>query len=377
MSIGIRSERARSGFWAWGILLLIGLSGRHAAQAQLTGSAQAGESQSTTTDSNGQIESLSRGGAVGFGFGQGGLRVMGGGSPYGRLNFGRPFVPGGSGVGIYGSSFQDPLWTGLIDRGFQIMGRNSPFPGRYANGIYSHGPFHHPFYPGRYGGGGYGYGNYGYIGLGDFAYGGYGYGYGPGLYGGYVPSVYSLYGSWYPPYLPTDHVYIIEHEVVKDQPPADSSGAAKEQPRDSSPTSGADEGDYYLAPRSGETLEAALADIRHAWMNGDFARLKTRLPEKGRVRIYLKGKYKYSVDAPDFGQMTEDAMRRVDTTSFTLDHVKRLDDGRAFASGKHVYYDPEHEKHDVYVSYGLAKENGRWKITEAGSSTEPIDSHSD
>ena len=61
------------------------------------------------------------------------------------------------------------------------------------------------------------------------------------------------------------------------------------------------------------------------------AELKSRIPGKGRVRIYLKGKYKYSVDAGDFEQMTQDAMKRIDTTAFTLDHVKRLSDDRAFA----------------------------------------------
>jgi IMP cyclohydrolase len=95
------------------------------------------------------------------------------------------------------------------------------------------------------------------------------------------------------------------------------------------------------------------------------------------VRIYLKGKYKYSVDAGDFAQMTRDAMARIDTISFTLDHVTRQGDDRAFASGKHVYNDPDHVKHEVYVSYSLVKEDGHWKIVGAGSSTEPITEQAD
>ena len=63
--------------------------------------------------------------------------------------------------------------------------------------------------------------------------------------------------------------------------------------------------------------------------------------------------------------------------SFALDRVQRQGDDRVFASGKHVYYDPDHQKQDVYVSYELVEEDGRWKITKAGSSTEPITAHAD
>jgi hypothetical protein len=371
MRFNMGGEAARSGVWVGAIALLLSLSSQPGAQAQLSGSIQLGQSRTQTTYNNGQIDSRSQAGSVSVGFGP---QVTVGGrgrSPYGRLNSGRP--PGDGGLGGFGGPgysapvFQDPLWTGLIDRNFQIMRRNSPFPDRFAGGLYNPVPFSRPFGPRRYR----------FSAFGDFAYGGYFFGFGPAVYGSYVPSVYSLYGSWYPPYLPVDHVYIIERQVVGDRPAADSSRPDRVQDEDSRPPSSGEEGDYYLAPRSGETLDDALADIRHAWMNGDFARLKTRLPEKGRVRIYLKGKYKYAVDSGDFDQMTQDAMRRIDTTSFTLDRVKRLTDDRAFAAGKHVYYDPEHEKHEVYVSYGLTKQDGRWRITEAGSSTEPITSHGD
>ncbi len=138
-----------------------------------------------------------------------------------------------------------------------------------------------------------------------------------------------------------------------------------------------EEGEYYLAPKSGETLDAAVTEIRRAWMNGDFARLKARMRQNGKVRVYLKGNYRYSVEAADFGQMTRDAMSRIDTISFTLGPAKQRGEDRAFVSGKHVYYDPERQKHEVYVSYGLVREDGRWRIAEAGSSTAAISTHTD
>jgi hypothetical protein len=271
------------------------------------------------------------------------------------------------GDGFTGAHYQDPMWSGLIDRNFEIMRQTSPFPDRFANGFYNSRPFirhfGHPF--GRF-----------YPGFGGFYYPGYALSLGSSLYG-FVPSVYSTYGSWYPPYLPVTNVYIIEPDDTRDRTQATPSAAEREEPSESSRSSSDSDSEYYLAPRSGETVEDALADIRHAWMNSDFTALKSRLRSDGRVRIYLKGKYKYSVDAGDFAQMTQDAMSRIDTVSFTLDRVTRQGGDRVFASGKHVYNDPNHVKHEVYVSYLLVKEDGHWKIAEAGSSTEPITAHSD
>src|SRR5205085_6408583 len=105
---------------------------------------------------------------------------------------------------------------------------------------------------------------------------------------------------------------------------------------------------YYLTKPHAETLDDVVDEIRHAWLNGDYARFRARVPGEGKVRIYLKGKYEYSVKSDDFAQMTRDAMTRIDTTAFELDHVAKLGDDRAFASGKHTYLDPDKNKHEVY-----------------------------
>ena len=291
--------------------------------------------------------------------------------PYGQMNFGRGRFNQFSDDfdGFDGDASLDPQWSGLIEQNFQIMRRTSPFPNRFAGGIYNPRPFSRRFGP--RGGGFY------YPSFGTFDYGGYAFGYAPSLYGSYVPSVYSTYGSWYPPYLPVDRVYIIERDVVRDQPTTEDRRADEGVKADNAKSRGSDDTEYYLSPRSGETVADAVAEISHAWMNGDYSRLKARIRSTGKVRIYLKGKYKYAVDSADFAQMSRDAMTRIDTISFTLDRVQRQGDDHVFASGKHVYDDPDRQKREVYVSYGLVKEDGRWKIAEAGSSTEPITSHSD
>jgi hypothetical protein len=371
------ARRDRGGALLLG-LLLTGALTMGPAEAQLSGSVHLGRSRSTTTAQGGRVETRSQGGSLNAYFGRRPSshyegRYWGSGasrSPYGRLNYGRP----GYGYGGFGGGFgyrgpHSSTWSGLIDQNFAQMRRTSPFPNQYAGGYYNPRPHYHRFHSPSYGS--FLYPTYGY-----YAYDGYAFGYSPALYGAHVPSVYSYYGSWYPPYLPQERVYVIEREVIRER-------EDPEPRRDRAPREGRlepsseEEGEYYLAPKSGETLEAVTAEIRRAWMNGDFDRLRARMRKDGKVRVYLKGKYRYSVDAADFGQMTRDAMSRIDTISFTLGPAKPRGDDRAFVSGKHVYYDPERQKHEVFVSYGLAREDGRWKIAEAGSSTEAISTHTD
>jgi hypothetical protein len=211
----------------------------------------------------------------------------------------------------------------------------------------------------------------------DYGYGGYSYGgyaFNPVAGAPIFPSIYSGYGSWYPQYLPQNRV-IVQREViyVKPEVRAEDPGERTE-PRPSTGSQPA-AGDYYLVRPREETLNDAIEDMRRAWLNGDYARFRARVREDGKVRIYLKGKYQYSVDGQDFGQMTHDAMTRIDTTGFELDQVQKTGENRAFVSGKHTYVDPDKSKREVYVSYGLVREKGHWHISEAGSSSSPITKH--
>jgi hypothetical protein len=354
--------------------LLLGFGGAGRVRAQVSGSVPSGQNRPTTASTGNPVNPQTRGGSLNVYSGRSVGSAASGRSPYGQMNYGRNPLDGEAddpatleAVGFVDGGFRSSQWSGLIEQNFRMMRRTSPFPNQFAGGMFNRRPFFRRF----------GAAPFGFFSptFGGFSYGGYAFDYGSPFYGGYVPSVYSLYGSWYPPYLPQERVYIILPDAVKERAAPDTQQEDRGDQSLSGKQPRTDDGEYYLSPRSGETLDDAIAEIRHAWMNGDYTRLKSRLPEKGRVRIYLKGKYKYSVDAPDFAQMTQDAMKRIDTTSFALDRVKRLSDDRAFASGEHIYYDPDHVKHEVYVSYGLAKEDGRWKITEAGSSMEPVASH--
>jgi hypothetical protein len=367
------------------------------AEAQFSGSIHVGQSRTTTSYQNGRVESRSQGGTLNARFGRAthadrvtvrdGSRVVltaGGRSPYGRMNYGRgPHYNYGDPNGSIGyNGVHSSTWSGLIEQNFAQMRRTSPHPWSFAGGAYNPRPSFRTF-------GSFYSPTYYYPSYGDFFFGGYAFSAGPAFYAGCVPSVYSYYGSWYPQYLPVERVYIIERERVRDREDDDREPSPRSEREESAAPSEERDGAYYLspspkddrledaAPMTNESLDDAVAAIRSAWMNGDTDRLLARIVKQGKVRIYLKGKFKYSVDAADFGQMSRDAMSRIDTISFSLTHVQKRGEGRAFVSGKHTYNDPERQKHEVYVSYGLVKEQGRWKIAEAGSSTEPITTQTD
>jgi hypothetical protein len=249
-----------------------------------------------------------------------------------------------------------PFSSGSLERNFAIMRATSPNPNLYMGGQLN--PQRSRFRGGSFRGGFFDGGGYGGAIYGGGIYGGgfYSMGYGFPYYGdGY-------YGGGIPPYVPQERVIIIQREIVIPR---------EEKQGDS---------DYYLTPResrASESLADAVEDIRKAWLNGDFERLKARIRDDGKVRVYLRGKYKYSISAGDFGQMTRDAMSRIDTSSFELNAPQHLEDGRAFVSGKHVYRDPDGEKREVFVSYVLERDGGRWKIVEAGSGSATITKHED
>jgi hypothetical protein len=364
------------------LLAAVALAGSSTA-AQVSGSVHVGRSRSTTTYQNGRVDTRSQGGSLNAYFGrEPAARRPAARSPYGRPNYGRPpGAPYDRGGSFGYDGVHSHLWSGSIDRNYAQMRRTSPFPNRFAGGAYNPRPFVRHYYN---------YPTYYYPGFGDYSYGGYAFNYSPGLYVGYVPSVYSFYGSWYPQYLPVERVYIIERERIREREREresdDRSDREPPRTRSRSEADRSEEGEYYLnptqpakseEPAAGETLQQATTAIKTAWMNGDSERLLSRISKKGKVRVYLKGKYKYSVDAADFGQMSRDAMARIDTIGFSLDRVQKRGDDHAFVSGKHTYYDPERQKHEVYVSYGLVKEQGRWMIAEAGSSAEAITTHAD
>jgi hypothetical protein len=286
--------------------------------------------------------------------------------PGGPGNTSAPFLP----PGVQETYPLAPFTQPDVLRNYLQMRATSPRPNEFMGGQFN--PQYRSVAPPRDRRHHYGYYGSGYV---DPYLGGYGYGgyvLGPSVGTSVFPSIYSGYGAWYPQYLPQERV-VVQREVIYMRPPEPPSESRTEP--QTRPEREPAAGEYYLSRPRQETLNDAIEDIRRAWLNGDYARFRSRVKEDGRVRIYLKGKYQYSVGSPDFGQMTRDAMARIDTTGFELDRVAKQGEERAFVSGKHTYMDPDKSKREVYVSYGLEREDGQWRITQAGSSSTAIEKH--
>jgi hypothetical protein len=243
--------------------------------------------------------------------------------------------------------------------------------------------------------GGCGYPGYSNFYLGSFGcYGGY---YPPvGIYAGLGPLGFYGYGG-YPGYPPVERVYI-ERQLIITPPPDGDYRRERGRGEDREPD--ADRGDrgdgdaargqgtertggYYLAaPGRSESLAGAVADIRRAWLNGDYGRLRDRFPAASQIRIYPNGRYAYAVSGAEFGKMTRDAMAGMETTAFDLEAPSPPEGDRAFVSGRHVFTAVDAEtgaprSRTVYVSYTLRLQDGLWRIAAAGSSGQPLRRHED
>lgn len=261
-----------------------------------------------------------------------------------------------------------PNSLGLLEREFQYMRRTAPYPDKFLYGRWN--PRYEVVTPPvtQYpGGGGYYYPNTPYYGT--YYYNGFGNPYANPY--GYVPNR-----------VPNT---VVQQEVVVVQERArelQQSGALKDSPRSTTPSPKEPAGnpgqldDFYLGGgKQTETISDALDDIRKAWLNGDVARLGARFKTEGKVRVYPKGEYKYTVEAKEFTAMLKDAMTKIDTVSFEFDRPKAEEAGRVLVTGAHTFVDADKEKRTTYVSYGLERAGGRWLVTEAGSSTTPIAKH--
>jgi len=257
--------------------------------------------------------------------------------------------------------------TGLLERDFMYMRATSPNPNGFLYGRWN--PRYEtytsplPNSGGYYGGGYYGGGYYG---------GGY---YPGGFYGGYLggPYFYGNYGNT------VQREVIILRDGGYSQPAPEPQRQPQRPTQPQPPAQPSTGDDFYLRGdrpgESGDTVTAALDDLRKAWLNGDFERFQSRLNTAGKIRIFPKGEFRYAVDGREFAAMIQDAMTRIDTVAVEFDRPKSDPAGRAFVTGRHTFVDAQKAKQTTHISYVLEKVAGRWKVVEAGSSTAPIPGH--
>ena len=177
-------------------------------------------------------------------------------------------------------------------------------------------------------------------------------------YGYWAFDYYDAYCS-YSPFFHYGYPYVYAPRVVVIQVPAYTYVSA----RNYSYGNG-----YYLSRGSYSGFDAALRDIRSAWVNDREDLLLKHINSGTQIDIYLDNNYSYSLPGSDYSDMVQDAIGHIRTVSFTLDRVEQRSDGAYTATGIHDFYDANDDHKVVTVSFTLSLSNGRWVIIAAGSS---------
>jgi hypothetical protein len=124
-----------------------------------------------------------------------------------------------------------------------------------------------------------------------------------------------------------------------------------------------------------QDVDSTLAEIRKAWVTDDIDLLLKHVRTDQDINVYLKGKYTYSLPAEDYRDLTQDAMKNTDTTSFRWLNVDRRSADEVFVRGEHVFNDSDGERRSVYTTFTLVRINGAWWIAEVGTSDTDTESY--
>jgi len=206
------------------------------------------------------------------------------------------------------------------------------------------------------------------------------------VYGLTWPSLYSGYYGAFPPYIAADALYFLPPRTVYVPYPVYTDGEYHGYRSD-------DVDDYYLnRPRGtnadggyriGEgqpekpvkdvQLTAAIADLTTAWRKGNIQLLAKHTRKDGKIAVYLRGKYQYSLDISDYLDMTRDAFTATRTLRYDLDGVQRKDNTVTTVTGKHIYRDKKDNERTVYVSYVLEKMGEEYYITQVGTAPDRLE----
>ena len=127
-------------------------------------------------------------------------------------------------------------------------------------------------------------------------------------------------------------------------------------------------GGYYLSQGAYSGLNAALEDIRNAFLTGQPNLLLQHVDPNSQIQIYLDNNYAYSLPGADYQKMLTDAVSNVKTSSLTFTNVQQRSDGAYTATGTHTFTDVYGVQKTVEVEFTLAQSGGRWIIVAAGSS---------
>ncbi len=170
------------------------------------------------------------------------------------------------------------------------------------------------------------------------------------------PFLVSCYVSpWY--YYPCLPGYVAAPNVIIETVPSDSNWSGR---------------DYDWSPENSvkpnAVLNDSVQDLVHSFESDDHKAIDRVTPHSGNVRIFVDGKYSYSLKANDFYDTYVDGIESTKIDRYQIIDVKEGNDGTARVIAKHVYNDPWGKKTFVYHSYLLVKEGDEYVIREFGTS---------
>lgn len=128
---------------------------------------------------------------------------------------------------------------------------------------------------------------------------------------------------------------------------------------------------YYLerTPQQPDERQTLLSDLRALWKLRDIRFLERYVRSGGYIAVYLDGKYAYSLPGEDYLEMTRDALRAIKTEEITFYQVNQRGTNQLVVRGEHRYIDEATGMVKVvYVSYTFERAEGRWYLSEVGSS---------
>ena len=115
-------------------------------------------------------------------------------------------------------------------------------------------------------------------------------------------------------------------------------------------------------------LDAALNDIKNAWMTKQPDLMLGHIDTGAQITIYLDNNYAYSLPGSDYSDMVRDAIGHIQTISFNFTNVEMRSDGAYTATGTHEFVDANNNHRVASISFTLTQTGGKWVIVAAGSS---------
>lgn len=125
---------------------------------------------------------------------------------------------------------------------------------------------------------------------------------------------------------------------------------------------------WQREPGIGEAVD----ELQEAFVEGNIDSLVALTDPKVRIAVFLRGKYRYSIDSGDYIDMTRDALRAAETITFDITRVHERTAGVYVVSGEQVYRDHDGNARKVYASFVLEAINNMWTLIQVGTAPDRV-----